>query len=192
MRLASIIICVVCFLLSVACSKTESAKPAKQSTLRIIKAAPEFSALSAEGTAFQSKNLRGSVWVAYFFFTSCGGPCPVMNERVAALQQELTASNLRFVGISVDPETDTPAILTKYGEHYKRDPKRWQMLNVPKDSLPAVAAQGFMLGSPDDPALHSTRFVLVDKNEQIRGFYDGMDEAEVKKLKAAIMELVQE
>jgi protein SCO1 len=116
----------------------------------------------------------------------------MMNQRVADLQKEFTSPNLAFVGISVDPETDTPAIMTEYGKRYNADQKRWTMVQMPMDSVKSVAVQGFMLGSPEDPTLHSTRFALVDKRGQIRGFYDGMDDAEIKKLKSAISELLEE
>jgi protein SCO1/2 len=175
------------------CSKSDSAqKAAKVSTLRVIKAAPEFSGVNAGNKPFKSADVHGSVWIGYFFFTSCGGPCPKMNQRVADLQKEIPSPSLAFIGISVDPETDTPEIMTEYGKRYNADPKRWTMLRMPEDSVKAVAVQGFMLGSPDDPAMHSTRFALVDKRGQIRGFYDGMDDAEIKKLKAAIAELLEE
>lgn len=179
-------------------SSQNAAQERKLSSLPVIKVLPEFSGTNAEKTTFQSKDLRGSVWVAYFFFTSCGGPCPVMNQRVAEIQQEFfskdsnIASNLTFVGISVDPETDTPETMTAYGQRYNRNPARWRMVNIPEDSLRIVAAQGFMLGSPEDPSLHSTRFAIIDKQGQLRGFYDGMDETELVKLKSAIKELVQE
>jgi protein SCO1 len=178
------------------CNKSDSAeqmrKTAKTSSLKIIKPAPEFVGTNAANAPFKSASMRGSVWVAYFFFTSCSGPCPMMNQRVEELQKEIPSPNLAFVGISVDPETDTPATMAIYGKRYNADPKRWAMVQMSIDSVKFVAVQGFMLGSPEDPAMHSTRFALVDKRGQIRGFYDGMDEAEVKKLKAAITELLEE
>jgi protein SCO1/2 len=169
-----------------------SCKKAEKSSLPVIKAAPQFFAESADNKPFQSKNLQGSVWVVYFFFSSCSGPCPILNQRVADVQKDLPTENLHFVGISVDPETDTPAILNTFGKRYNRNPSRWSMVRVSEDSLASVAATGFMLGSPEDPALHSTRLVVVDKQGQIRGFYDGMDDAEIKKMKTAITELLRE
>lgn len=184
-----------CILALGACTKTE--KPAPQqvrSSLPDIKPAPTFSGITQQAKNFQSVSLQGSVSLAYFFFTSCGGPCPAMNARVEGLQKEFPAQNLKFVGISVDPETDTPDALLKYATRYHADSMRWTMLQMPMDSVKSVAVQGFMLaqGAENDPNLHSTRFVVVDKRGIIRGYFDGLDENEIPKLRKAITELLAE
>lgn len=174
------------------CKKAEQEAAKKTSSLPVIKAAPAFSGRSAENLVVESARLQGSVWIAYFFFSSCGGPCPTLNQRISELQKEIPNEKLQFVGFSVDPETDTPAVLANYGKRYNANPTRWKMLQLPEDSLKIVAAQGFMLGSPEDPSLHSTRFALVDKAGQIRGFYDGLDDEALKKLRTGIAELLAE
>ncbi len=175
-----------------ACQKSEREAAKRNVTLPIIKAAPAFAGRSAESIVVESKSLQGSVWIAYFFFSSCGGPCPTLNQRISELQSEIGNEKLQFVGFSVDPETDTPKILAQYGKRYNANPKRWKMLQMSEDSLKTVAVQGFMLGSPEEPSLHSTRFALVDKAGQIRGFYDGMDDEALKKLRLGIAELLAE
>jgi hypothetical protein len=54
--------------------------------------------------------------------------------------------------------------------------------------------QGFLLaqGAENDPNLHSTRFVVVDKRGVIRGYFDGLDDNEIPKLRKAIKELLEE
>lgn len=184
-----------------ACAKTE--KPAsegqaataqKRAGLPEIKSAPAFSGTSQANTTFQSVSMQGSVWLAYFFFTSCGGPCPAMNARVEELQKEFSSSHLKFVGISVDPETDTPEALAAYATRYHADSTRWTMLQMPLDSVKSVAVQGFMLaqGAENDPNLHSTRFVVIDKRGMIRGYFDGLDENEIPKFKKALQDLLAE
>ncbi|MCS6807400.1 MAG: SCO family protein [Bacteroidota bacterium] len=167
---------------------------AKRSSLPVIKPAPEFSGVAQTGGQFHSASLRGSVWIVYFFFTSCGGPCPAMNARVAQLQKELPSPQLKFVGISVDPETDTPPVLLRYATRYDADSLRWVMLTMPLDSVKAVAVKGFMLaqGAESDPNLHSTRFVLVDTNGMIRGYYNGLEDNDLAKLRTAIAEVLAE
>jgi protein SCO1/2 len=190
---------VACFLVLSACTKTDTKpdKPASQkirSALPDIKSAPTFSGTTQQATMFQSASLKGSVWLSYFFFTSCGGPCPAMNARVETIQKEFSAQNLKFVGISVDPDTDTPTALQAYAKRYHADSTRWTMLQMPMDSVKSVAVQGFMLaqGAENEPNLHSTRFVVVDKRGVIRGYFDGLDENEIPKLRKAIKELLEE
>jgi protein SCO1/2 len=190
---------VACFLVLSACTKTDT-KPDKPTSQKIrsalpdIKSAPTFSGTTQQATMFQNASLKGSVWLSYFFFTSCGGPCPAMNARVETLQKEFSAQNLKFVGISVDPDTDTPTALQAYAKRYHADSTRWTMLQMPMDSVKSVAVQGFMLaqGAENEPNLHSTRFVVVDKRGVIRGYFDGLDENEIPKLRKAIKELLEE
>ena len=180
-----------------ACNKTEKQAPEQtqvRSSLPEIKPAPTFSGTTQLASTFQSTSLKGSVWLSYFFFTSCGGPCPAMNARVEALQKEFSSPNLKFAGISVDPDTDTPMALHSYAAHYHADSTRWTMLQMPLDSVKSVAVQGFMLaqGAENEPSLHSTRFVVVDKRGMIRGYFDGLDDNELPKLRKAIKELLEE
>ena len=99
--------------------------------------------------------------------------------------------SIQFVSFSVDPERDTPARLTEYAAEYKADPERWHFLTGDKSRLYALAIQHFhlaagaMLAPPPDPAhtiLHSTKFVLIDAQSGIRGYYDSYDPNQVQKL----------
>ena len=194
-RKAALAFVISCSTFLLSCNKTE--KPLsqqKRSELPEIKQAPRFSGVSQQAKTVESASMQGSVWLAYFFFTSCGGPCPAMNARVEALQKEFTTSNVKFVGISVDPETDTPKALAAYAARFHADSTRWQLLQMPMDSVKSVAVQGFLLaqGKDDDPNLHSTRFVVVDKRGMIRGYFDGLDENEIPKLRKAINGLLAE
>lgn len=183
-----------------ACTKSEkpasdNQTPARQrASLPEIKAVPQFSGRSQTDTQFQSASMQGSVWLAYFFFTSCGGPCPAMNARVEALQKEFSSPKVKFVGISVDPETDTPKALAAYAARYHADASRWTMVQMSLDSVKSIAVQGFMLaqGAENDPNLHSTRFVAIDKRGVIRGYFEGLDENEIPKLKKALQDLLAE
>ena len=53
-----------------------------------------------------------------------------------------------------------------------------------------ICIKGFKLpleddaGTPLEPITHSTRFVLVDKQGQIRGYYGGIEENELNRLSA--------
>ena len=57
-----------------------------------------------------------------------------------------------------------------------------------KQALYEICVKGFKLpldtegGTPAEPIAHSTRFVLVDKQGEIRGYYSGTEEDELKRL----------
>ena len=84
--------------------------------------------------------------------------------------------DFRFVSFTVDPARDTPEALAKYAEHYEADPNRWFFLTGPQDTLNYLARHAFMLGDVDGALQHSTRFVLVDRQSRIRGYYLTSDE----------------
>src|SRR5215218_8935471 len=60
-------------------------------------AVPDFSLTERSGQPVNLAQLRGHVWIADFFYTSCPGPCPMLTSRFSALQKELAAPDLRFV-----------------------------------------------------------------------------------------------
>ena len=154
--------------------------------------APTIQLTNQEGAAFDSSSLSGKVWVADFFFTSCGGPCPVMTASMAQVQQALDMEqDLHMVSISVDPETDTPERLKAYGEKYGADFSRWHFLTGPIEAIQQLAVEGFKVGSVEDPVIHSTRFILVDTRGQIRGYYTGTEKEDVDRMTQDIQQLLE-
>lgn len=146
---------------------------------------PEFSLVDQRGNVFTRENLAGKIWVADFIFTNCGGTCPIMSAKMAQLQKALPTSwNVKLVSISVDPERDTPEVLSQYAKNYGADQNRWFFLTGPKKEIVRLAQIGFHLSAgvtPNDTVSkdeipHSIKFVLVDQRGQIRGYYDGTDQ----------------
>lgn len=178
-----------------ACTKNNHYQNAQQElgfALNSVKTAPQFSGTNFTRHIISQDEFRAKVWVAYFMFTSCSGPCPVLSSKIRDLQQKYSDQNINFVAFTVDPENDTEQVLADYATKYSAQPNVWYLLRMSVDSVKKLAGAGFMIGSPDDPILHSTRFVLVDKQSIIRGFFDGTDAHEVEKLDKAIAFLLKE
>lgn len=162
-------------------------------TLPILGKVTDFQLTERNGQSVGLTDLRGKVWVADFIFTSCAGPCPIMSRRMADLQQKWSKENgLRLVSISVDPERDTPAVLQKYADQYGAHPKRWLFLTGDMVVITDLAVNGFKLGSIEDAIYHSTKFALVDRLGQIRGYYDGTSLDEVNQLVGDIRQVLAE
>ena len=158
-----------------------------------IKPAPAFSFTNFDGRTVTDRDLSGKVYIAYFFFTSCGGPCPVRNSKANVRQPEYAGEkDFRIVGFSVDPDNDSVERLARYAERYHARPGVWSMLRNEKTVVAELASKGFMMGDADVPAMHSTRFALVDRGGMIRGYFDGMDDGKVDELRAAIDALLKE
>lgn len=153
----------------------------------------DFELIASSGESFPIGKMAGKIWVADFIFTSCAGICPVMSGAMADLQRSFEADDrVQFVSISVDPETDTPEVLTEYGARYGAKPGTWHFLTGDASEIHSIATQNFKIGSLDDLLIHSSRFVLVDATGAIRGYYVGTDPEDVSRLAADMIELLAE
>jgi cytochrome oxidase Cu insertion factor (SCO1/SenC/PrrC family) len=159
---------------------------------------PDFRLTERGGSLVTLADLRGKVWLANFIYTECTETCPLQSLQVQRLQEEFAgARDLRLVSITVDPSHDTPEVLRRYADRYGADPERWLFLTGPKPAIHALAKDGFKLGVSDatpaarsgvspsplgpGPAfashgsggviLHSSRFVLVDRQARIRAYH---------------------
>ena len=160
---------------------------------------PEFALTEATGTTLRRVDLSGKVWIASFIFTRCGEACPMMMRRETRLQADLPArDDLRLVSFSVDPDWDTPKVLTDYAHMFGAGQGRWLFLTGNKKQVYHLATEGFRLATVDaDPAkempiLHSSKLILVDRHGMIRGYYDSTEEAELHKLIRDVRQVLAE
>jgi len=165
----------------------------------VLGSVPEFSLMEANGTALRRTDLLGKVWVASFIFTRCAEACPLLMQHEARLQPDLPLrDDLRLVSFSVDPDWDTPKVLTAYAHTFGVDQSRWFFLTGDKKQIYRLASDGFHLAAVDaDPAkempiLHSTKLVLVDRGGAIRGYYDSSDPDEMQKLIRDVRQVLAE
>ena len=138
--------------------------------------APEFILTERSNRKVTKQDLAGKVWVADFIFTHCAGACPAMSSHMRKLQDQLFA-DIRLVSFSVDPGNDTPEVLTEYANRYGADRDRWLFLTGDPEGVQKLSVGGFKLaldpssGTEAEPITHSSRFVLVDRSGNIRGYY---------------------
>jgi protein SCO1/2 len=156
------------FLLSLLAGCSKPAAP-----LTVLGEIPQFTLTAETGQTFDSHSLDGHIWVADFIYTTCDGPCPMMSATMRRLQDQAASEfpDVRFVSFTVDPKRDTPPVLAEYAKRYKRDPNRWFFLTGEQSALHDLSLKSFKLQSIDGSMTHSTRFVLVDAQRRIRGYY---------------------
>jgi protein SCO1/2 len=160
-------------------------------SLPVYGAVPEAALTDQDGQAWTTQSMRGRVWIADFIFTRCAGQCPLMTSRMRQLAKALSGQpGIRFVSVSVDPVHDTPEALKTYARHHEVDLSRWVFVVGPEAVIQRLCLEGFKLGygqDPDsamEPVIHSSRFVLVDADGAIRGYYEAGDDAETDRLAA--------
>lgn len=168
---------------------TAPAPPPSEGLTPVLGAVPDFALTDHRGEPFDRRRLSGRIWVVDFIFTRCAGQCLAMAAQMEALQQRLGESeDVALVSFSVDPEYDTPEVLSRYAATHGAQPERWFFLTGDQAVIHRLSRDGFRLGVAEtggteaEPILHSTRLVLVDGAGRIRGYYDGTDERSVEML----------
>jgi protein SCO1 len=161
--------------------------------LKEFGAVPPFSLTERDGRRISLLDLKGNVWIVNFIYTNCPDTCPVQSAQMRQIQKDFNnEKDLRLVSITVDPARDTPEVLSEYASRFSADPARWFFLTGDKEAIYKFAESGFRLGAMELPHekrpesgathTHSPRFVLVDRDAQIRGYYVSTDAEAMKRL----------
>lgn len=143
----------------------------------------------------------GKIIVVNFFFTHCPTICPSLTMNMKKLQETLkksekvgdrTADYVQFLSISIDPERDSVAALKKWADRFQVNPVNWWLVTGNKEEIYNLCINDMKLGLVDgegvDTAfIHTDRFVLIDRERIIRGYYRGLDEESLLKLSQDIV-----
>lgn len=140
---------------------------------------------------------EGKIIVADFFFTSCGSICPKLTANMSKLQQsfirggnvrkKIDTSIVQFISFTVDPERDSVPVLKAYADRFGVNHDNWWMLTGNRDSIYRFAFEELKVDKfttePIHPDfVHTNRFVLIDKEYKVRGYYNGLDSVSLGKL----------
>lgn len=159
---------------------------------------PAFSYLNQDSNRITSKSMKGKVWVANFFFTSCPSICPPMisqMKRLNILTQDL-ANEVQFMSFSIDPETDQPGVLKQYIKNNGITTKNWYFFTGDEAKTHRLGVRHFMVHADKDPMAaggfaHSDGMVLVDREGYVRGIYRGTQTREVDQLNKDLRKLLE-
>lgn len=172
-------------------------------TLPVLGYISNFSLTNQLGKIVNSASMQGEVWVADVIFTRCPLQCVRLTRQMAALQADLPPGKpVKLVSLTADPDFDTPEVLRKYGDRYNVVHGNWNFLTGPKSEIQRLSVEDLKFvvvdkaldqrDSPDDLFIHSTRFVLIDKQGRIRAYYDGEAPATRSQVLKAIQKLLRE
>jgi protein SCO1/2 len=154
---------------------------------------PDFTLTDQTGAAFHSsEQLKNTVWIADFIYTTCPGPCPRMSSQMHQVENALAGTGVKLVSFTVDPERDTPPVLAEYAQHFGATPGIWFFLTGTADNLHRLSRNAFMLGDVDGTLEHSTRFVLIDRASRVRGYYESPEPDAIPRLIADAKALVKD
>ena len=169
----------------------------KEVTDTIYPKIPNFTYLNQDSIQITSSAMKGKVWIADFFFTSCPSICPKMTsqmKRLAILTKDLD-KHIQFISFSINPSYDGPSKLRAYRKHYGITAKNWQFLTGDEEATHALGVDYFQVFANKDIEsaggyAHSPAFVLVDKEGYVRGVYIGTDTKQVDLLQKDVRKLL--
>jgi protein SCO1/2 len=148
----------------------------------------DFSFVNQNGKTITQKDYEGKVFVADFFFTTCGSICPKMTTNLAEVQKAIINNpKVMLLSHTVFPETDSVPVLKAYALKNGVIDSKWNLVTGDKKEIYTMARKSYLavkLGKPEElyDMVHTENFVLVDTKKRVRGFYDGTKKEDMKRL----------
>jgi protein SCO1/2 len=148
----------------------------------------DFSFTNQNGKLITQKDYEGKIYVADFFFTTCGSICPKMTTNLVEIQKAfINNSKVMLLSHTVFPETDSVSVLKEYSIKNGVIDSKWNLVTGDKKQIYTLARKSYLavkLGKPEElyDMVHTENFVLVDSKRRVRGFYDGTKKEEMDRL----------
>jgi protein SCO1/2 len=198
-RIGAQIVCGTILVSAIVCSiwvglNPPKSPPAAQDLGAAALPVGEFQFQERSGRTVRDTDLFDRVCIVSFIFTRCPLSCPRISGVMNGLQERLAKTNVLLVSISVDPDHDTPSVLTEYAARFGASGDRWWFLTGPKPSTYDLVQNRFKLAvgetpltdlAPDTEAIfHSDRLALVDHG-RVAGFFESNDPRALDELVAS-------
>jgi protein SCO1/2 len=149
---------------------------------------PHFTLTDQRSQPFESSRLKGQVWVANFFFTSCPARCRRTCELLAELHRKPGCEELRLVSITCDPDNDRPSILAQYAQSLAADESRWALLTGEMKSIKALGEKYFRVGVGAQE--HSDRCFVIDRAGKVQGSFYVTEPGQLARMQKLVIELI--
>ena len=158
-----------------------------------------FAFINQDGRTVSQDDVAGKVYVAEYFFTTCPGICPTMNNNLKRVYEKFKGQNdFLILSHTSDPERDSVPVLKHYADSLGVDTKQWIFLTGRKDSLYNTARVSYTIDDPannlkniDDDFLHTQFWALVNRNGEVKKVYDGLKESEIKSMMREIEKMLK-
>jgi cytochrome oxidase Cu insertion factor (SCO1/SenC/PrrC family) len=140
----------------------------------------DFELTKSDGTPFRSADMKGKVWVASFFFSTCPGSCTRLNQNIKYLSSLDEIADADWVSITVDPATDTLPVLAAKAKELNADPERWYFCRGEFDDVRRIAHDYMKVGGVSLKG-HNDYAVIIDKQGEIAGMFNAVSTNDSKK-----------
>lgn len=160
-----------------------------------------FTVTDHRGETLTLDDLKGEPWIATFIFTNCTTVCSPMTYNLADIQNRLVdkgIENYKIVGFSVDPENDSPEVMTEYLErHAVPDESKWHYVSgYDQKFIEQFAKESFKAYvkkvDGDDQVYHGISFYLVDEKGVAVKYYEGVTDVPMDTIAIDLDTLIEE
>lgn len=157
-----------------------------------------FSFVNQDSVMVTQEYLENKITIVDYFFTTCPTICPEMTQNMREIQKKWEDNTtIQFLSHTVDPKTDSPKKLKRFANFFEADTKNWNFVTGKKSELYDLGFYSYMVTADEDDIapggfIHSSLFILVDKELHIRGIYDGLKNEELTKLNKDLKILINE
>lgn len=141
------------------------------------------------GASVTNETVRGKVYLADFFFTTCPSICPMMTDNMQTIQEAMTEhEDFLLLSHSVMPWVDSVPVLLEYANLHEAIKGKWHFLNGDADTTYSLARKSYLadeeFGYTNEELdfLHTDKFVLVDRKQRVRGIYSGIIQENIERI----------
>lgn len=158
----------------------------------------DFSFTNQNGEIITQNNYEGKIYVADFFFTTCPTICPIMQDNMVEIQNAFKdVPDVLLLSHTVMPHIDSVPVLKKYAIEKGVIDSKWNLVTGDKKDIFYIARKSYLAVKTETEGelydmVHTENFILVDKEKRVRGFYDGTNKEEIKRLIEDIRFLLEE
>ena len=156
----------------------------------------DFSFINQDSAVITNASFKDKIYVADFFFINCPSICPEMSKQMYRVYEEfLENENVGLLSHTIDPSYDTVAALANYARLLGVSSPKWEFVTGDKDQIYDIGETSYMVVANEDENapggfIHSGAFLLIDKERQVRGVYDGTIASQVDLLMKDINRLL--
>jgi protein SCO1 len=148
----------------------------------------KFKFIDQDSSVVTNETFKGKIYVTDFFFTSCRTICPIMKTQMLRVYEKVENDpEVMILSHTIDPEYDTVQLLHDFADRLGVKSSKWHFVTGEKDSIYDIAQKSYFStamadATEPDGFIHSGAFLLIDKDQRIRGKYDGTNEDDVNRL----------
>ena len=148
----------------------------------------DFKLVNQNGDTITNADYKDKIYIADFFFTTCMTICPIMTDHMVKIQERIKDDpEVLLLSHTVMPRIDTVAQLKRYAEEKGVIDSKWNLVTGDKKQIYDLARKSYLAAKSEGDGgkydmVHTENFVLIDKNRQIRGFYDGTNPEAIEEL----------